>query len=1768
MNHIYKVIWSKTKHCYVVVSELAHRNGKVPIHSVRKVAVLAAFVLTMGTSMVLTPQIADASYSAGGGTISDGSASIAIGSNTSGSTTIAKNQSIAIGDNAKATGDASDSKKPDGTALDNTKGSAVAVGLKANASGIFAIAIGKGALATNWGAVSLGDAPTASGYDSTAIGSVAQATGTRSTAIGTYARATALNSTAIGKDSVAGAERSIVIGVSATASNSATSSIAIGDSASLTASNSLALGSGAKATNSRGVALGAGSVTTTPHTDVSTKYFELATGTKLNYAGQPSSANSVVSIGDNGSERQIQNVSAGQVSATSTDAINGSQIYQIATGLETEGIKVAGDAGSSTTQLNKLITIKGDGTNISTSDAADTDNGSTVTISMSSTPTFTSATIGGVSIKGGQIKNLTAGSDGTDAVNVNQLNAAVAGVSMTVAAGNHVKNVVKTNDTSGHPIYTVNVDDMTVKSGIVAYDNNGAGTMTLTNGDGTSSTVTGLKNTYTTAGTINGSTATFTRNDGGTYSVNLGGLKSSVKAGDNTTVTSTTNTDGSVVYTVSAAAGATDTDTHVKAGNYAVSGNKVSMPLVDKTDTATGDNVTITGVASTSDVAAATTEVKGGKNVASVTKTTDTTDNHPVYTVNVNDMTAKSGTVTYGTNGTGTATITNGDGSTATISGLKNTYTTAGSLSGTTETFTRNDGTTYDVDLSSMKNDIVASDQHVKKGSYAVSGNNVTIPIVKGTNDTATSDNVVLTGIASTGDITTINNNISSLVTDGIKVAGDTGNSTTQLGKKITIKGDSKNITTADAADSDNGSTVTVSMSDTPTFTSATIGGVSVAGGKISNLTAGTADTDAVNVSQLNSKTAAATTEVKAGTNVTSVVKTADTTDNHPIYTVNVKDMGVKSGTVSYDTTGAGTATLTNGDNTTSTITGLKNTYTTTSTLSGTKATFTRNDGETYDLDLSNLKTALGTADYRLVGSGTDQKGAYTVDSNNKVKLNVYDPSSSTTNTVEIDGVASTDDITNVNNTINNLKTDGIKVAGDTGSSTTQLGKKITIKGDSKNITTVDAADSDNGSTITVKMSDTPTFTSATIGGVSVAGGKISNLTAGTADTDAVNVSQLNSKTAAATTEVKAGDNVSSVAKTTDATDGHAIYTVNVNDMTAKSGTVTYGTDGTGTGTLTNGDGSTTTISGLKNTYTTTSTLNGTKATFTRNDGETYDLDLSNLKTALGTADYRLVGSGTDQKGAYTVDSNNKVKLNVYDPSSSTTNTVEIDGVASTDDITNVNNTINNLKTDGIKVAGDTGSSTTQLGKKVSIVGDGKNITTVDAADSDNGSTVTVSMSDTPTFTSATIGGVSVAGGKISNLTAGTADTDAVNVSQLTKAKDDVTASDLHVKKGSYAVTSNSVTMPIVKGTTDTATTDNVVLTGVASTDDITNVNNTINNLKTDGIKVAGDTGSSTTQLGKKVSIVGDGKNITTVDAADSDNGSTVTVSMSDTPTFTSATIGGVDIASGKISNLTAGTADTDAVNVSQLNSKTAAATTEVKAGDNVSSVAKTTDATDGHAIYTVNVNDMTAKSGTVTYGTDGTGTGTLTNGDGSTTTISGLKNTYTTTSTLNGTKATFTRNDGETYDLDLSNLKTALGTADYRLVGSGTDQKGAYTVSDDNKVNLNVYDPSSDTTNTVEIDNIAKATDVGPIADIKPDGTGDTSGNTVVNNINNLYKLSNNGLTIAGDTNTAGTSVGLGNKVSVVGNGNTATTGYSSTNVMTDETADGSGAKVPNTDE
>lgn len=152
---------------------------------------------------------------------------------------------------------------------------------------------------------------------------------------------------------------------------------------------------------------------------------------------------------------------------------------------------------------------------------------------------------------------------------------------------------------------------------------------------------------------------------------------------------------------------------------------------------------------------------------------------------------------------------------------------------------------------------------------------------------------------------------------------------------------------------------------------------------QITGVAAGAADTDAVNVAQLRkaktSIVAAASTEVRAGTNITSVNKTADPGDGHAIYTINAKDTVVTGGTATYASNGAGTATLTNSDGTTATVTGLQDRYTSSASLSGDTLNFTRNDGSTYSVsgiassqDIKNVTNKVGELGTRVnrVGAG------------------------------------------------------------------------------------------------------------------------------------------------------------------------------------------------------------------------------------------------------------------------------------------------------------------------------------------------------------------------------------------------------------------------------------------------------------------------------------------------------------------------------------------------------------------------------------------------------------------------------------------------------------------------------------------------------------------------------------------------------------------------------------------------------------------------------
>ncbi|MEX3825377.1 hypothetical protein AB3X93_45200, partial [Paraburkholderia sp. BR14262] len=124
---------------------------------------------------------------------------------------------------------------------------------------------------------------------------------------------------AVGSNNTAAGTGAVALGSGNLATG--TGSVAVGSASTAAAAGGVALGAGATATNAGDVALGSGSVSATANATSGTTIG----GTTYSFAGTTPAG--VVSVGSAGAERQITNVAAGQLSATSTDAVNGSQLF-------------------------------------------------------------------------------------------------------------------------------------------------------------------------------------------------------------------------------------------------------------------------------------------------------------------------------------------------------------------------------------------------------------------------------------------------------------------------------------------------------------------------------------------------------------------------------------------------------------------------------------------------------------------------------------------------------------------------------------------------------------------------------------------------------------------------------------------------------------------------------------------------------------------------------------------------------------------------------------------------------------------------------------------------------------------------------------------------------------------------------------------------------------------------------------------------------------------------------------------------------------------------------------------------------------------------------------------------------------------------------------------------------------------------------------------------------------------------------------------------
>ena len=216
-------------------------------------------------------------------------------------------------------------------------GTGAAEGIQANhniAMGAHANGTGNGSAAvTTTNNVAIGERTRASGGNSIAIGNRNKAEGQAAIALGVGSNAAGQNSFAAGQNAQATAAGTIAIGGSPQAANAANASgsqaIAIGRQAAASNTDSLALGRGAKSTHNSAVALGADSET---EVAVATN---TATVNGITYSGFAGDApTSTISVGSGSLKRTVTNVAAGRISATSTDAINGSQLYAIANRLQ------------------------------------------------------------------------------------------------------------------------------------------------------------------------------------------------------------------------------------------------------------------------------------------------------------------------------------------------------------------------------------------------------------------------------------------------------------------------------------------------------------------------------------------------------------------------------------------------------------------------------------------------------------------------------------------------------------------------------------------------------------------------------------------------------------------------------------------------------------------------------------------------------------------------------------------------------------------------------------------------------------------------------------------------------------------------------------------------------------------------------------------------------------------------------------------------------------------------------------------------------------------------------------------------------------------------------------------------------------------------------------------------------------------------------------------------------------------------------------------
>ena len=696
-----------------------------------------------------------------------------------------------------------------------------AIGSNANASANYATALGTGAAASGGSSIASGYASKAIGENSMALGFSAIANNTQAIAMGTSANSSAHSSVAIGASSLSNANNAIAMGVRA--NSSGVDSMALGTVANASGQNSIALGRTSIANTVNSVALGSYSEAGSNAFDATSSRAvfknDAGSNSEVRFAASSSSIGGAVSVGKAGNERQIQNVAAGRLSATSTDAINGSQLYTV---LNNSGFNVQ-ENGNAKSRINNNGVVNFKDGNLTAANVTDTENGTIVKFDVNTTNITTDATTGNATAT--NPNNIATAGDVTNAIN----NVRNMPITFTGNTGSAVKKLGESLGIVGDGTDITSTAD--------------ANNVTFTLNKSTA--VTAGDNKAVTSGAVDTAIKAInltTAGNTGTGAVNLATQRLNITGSNGLTTVATGNgievkIDDETRKKIDDASSAKEVSASVSSGSSAVS-------VTANGTTKNADGVEVTDYAV--DLSQATKDdIQKG--------------------VDANTTVTNKGLTFTGTTGSTTAKKL---GESVEISGDDNITTEA--TADKVQIKLKKDITVDSVtagDTKIDKNGLKAGDVTVTNAPITVNGapvNNVNEAI----NKTAKQAFSPLTFAGDTGNNVarklgeTVN--LVGGVTDAAKLSdgniGVVADGTDKLEIKLAkdIKVDS--VKAGDTTINNDGLTVTGGPSVTKS-------GIDAAGNKITNVEAGTDDKDAVNVSQLN----AAKTEVKAGKN-TSVM--------------------------------------------------------------------------------------------------------------------------------------------------------------------------------------------------------------------------------------------------------------------------------------------------------------------------------------------------------------------------------------------------------------------------------------------------------------------------------------------------------------------------------------------------------------------------------------------------------------------------------------------------------------------------------------------------------------------------------------------------------------------------------------------------------------------------------------------------------------------------------------------------------------------------------